>query len=391
MQRRALFILNRDQALKLQQQPGAMEIDAELICPRCNLPLEQVRMNGRIFWACGKCAGRAVTVELLRRTFTPESINPLWLHALRGEGSSGRLCPSCRKPMLEVALSEDAKVDVDVCRHCHFVWFDAHEIDTLVPQPLPTAPPELSQEVREQIAIAKVQQLAEDARGSDFDSAPPDERWKQIAAVFGLPVEFDEPLEERSPWATWLLAAAIVAASAAAFADLREMVHRFGLIPAEATRLSGLTFVASFFLHAGIIHLAGNMYFLLVFGDNVEDFLRPFRYLALIALAAFVGDLAHIAFNPHSTTPCIGASGGIAGVITFYALQFPHMRLAFLMRWGFVWFRWIRLPAWFVFVLWILFQLIGAWEQKAGISSVSAVAHLGGVAVGLVLWLAWRK
>ena len=78
-------------------------------------------------------------------------------------------------------------------------------------------------------------------------------------------------------------------------------------------------------------------------------------------------------------------------MITFYALNFPRSRLEFLMRWGFVWFHWIRLPAWFVFILWILFQLIGALEQKAGISSVSSVAHLGGATVGVVAWLLWRK
>jgi membrane associated rhomboid family serine protease len=67
------------------------------------------------------------------------------------------------------------------------------------------------------------------------------------------------------------------------------------------------------------------------------------------------------------------------------------MRLAFLMRWGFVWFRWIRLPAWVVFVLWILFQIIGTLEQKAGMSSVSSAAHLGGAVVGIITWLLWRK
>ena len=75
------------------------------------------------------------------------------------------------------------------------------------------------------------------------------------------------------------------------------------------------------------------MYFLLAFGHAVENFLRPLRYLALIALAAFIGDLAHIALDPRSQIPCIGASGGIAGVITFYALNFPRMRLAFLCAW----------------------------------------------------------
>jgi membrane associated rhomboid family serine protease len=67
------------------------------------------------------------------------------------------------------------------------------------------------------------------------------------------------------------------------------------------------------------------------------------------------------------------------------------MRLAFLMRWGFVWFRWIRLPAWFVFVRWFLFQIIGTLEQRAGMSSVSSAAHLGGAAVGVLAWLVWRK
>jgi membrane associated rhomboid family serine protease len=185
--------------------------------------------------------------------------------------------------------------------------------------------------------------------------------------------------------------ATITATSAFGFTRLHEIVAQFGLIPAHAMRLHGLTFVTSFFLHAGIIHLLGNMYFLLVFGDNVEDFLGPLRYLALIALAAFIGDLAHIALDPRSQIPCIGASGGIAGVITFYALNFPRVRLAFLMRWGFVWFRWIRLPAWSVFILWIFFQLIGLWEQKAGMSSVSSSAHLGGAAVGFVGWLLWRQ
>jgi membrane associated rhomboid family serine protease/Zn-finger nucleic acid-binding protein len=364
---------------------------SDFICPRCKVPLKDVRTSGGVFYGCDVCGGRAVTIELLRKRFTPESINPLWLHAMRGEGRVGLPCPSCRQPMIGVALSDKAEVNVDVCQHCHFIWFDAHEVDTLVPRlPEPVAP-ELPQKAREMLAIAEVERLSKQAQGPDFDSAAPEESWKQIAAFLGMPVEFDAPEELRRPWATWLLSAVIICVSLIAFSNLREVVQRFGLIPAEATRLDGLTFVTSFFLHAGIIHLVGNMYFLLAFGHAVENFLRPLRYLALITLAAFIGDLAHIALDPRSQTPCIGASGGIAGVITFYALNFPRMRLAFLMRYGFVWFRWIRLPAWFVFVLWIVFQLIGTLEQKAGMSSVSSAAHLGGAAVGLVAWIVWRK
>jgi membrane associated rhomboid family serine protease/Zn-finger nucleic acid-binding protein len=364
---------------------------SNFICPACQLPLKETRTSHGFFWSCENCGGRAVTIELLRRTFTPECINPLWLHVIRGEGTRGRPCPECRQPMLAVPLSDDAGVAVDLCKHCHFVWFDAGEVDTLKPRPLPPAEPELPQEARELLAMEKVRQLAEEARGSDFDSAPPDEQWKTIAGFFGCPVEFDAPEAQRRPWVTWSLAAAIVAVSLSALPQLRGVVQHLGLIPAQATRLYGFTFVTSFFLHAGVVHLIGNMYFLVVFGDNVENFLRPWRYLALIALAAFIGDLAHIMADPRSQIPCVGASGGIAGVITFYALAFPHVRLGLLMRWGFVWFRWVRFPAWFGLVLWILLQLVGAWAQKAGISAVSAFAHLGGAAVGVIAWLIWRN
>src|SRR4030095_10589270 len=313
-----------------------MPDDTSLTCPRCNVPLKELRASGGVFYGCDVCGGRAVTIELLRKRFTPESINPLWLHAMRGEGRVGLPCPSCRQPLIVVVLSDQAEINVDVCQHCHFIWFDAHEVDTLVPrQPEPAAvAPELPQKAREMLAMAGVARVSKQAARPDLDSAAPEESWKRIAAFLGVPVEFDASQEQRKPWATWLLSAVIVGTSLLAFPHLREVVQRFGLIPAQATRLDGLTFVTSFFLHAGIIHLAGNMYFLLAFGHAVENFLRPLRYLGLIALAAFIGDLAHIALDPRSPTPCIGASGGIAGVITFYAINFPRMRLAFLIRWG---------------------------------------------------------
>ena len=208
---------------------------SEFLCPRCKVPLKEVRTSGGVLYSCDVCGGRAVTIELLRKRFTPESINPLWLHAMRGEGRVGLPCPSCRQPMIGVALSDKAEISVDVCQHCHFIWFDAHEVDTLVPrQPEPVAP-ELPQKAREMLAIAEVERLAKQAEGPELDSAAPDESWKQIAAFLGMPVEFDAPEEQQKPWATWLLSAAIICASLVAFLNLHEVVQRFGLIPAQAT------------------------------------------------------------------------------------------------------------------------------------------------------------
>ena len=164
---------------------------SEFRCPRCEAPLKEVRTSGGVFYGCDVCGGRAVTIELLRKRFTPESINPLWLHAMRGEGCVGLPCPSCGQPMFGVVLSDRAEISVDVCMHCHFIWFDAREVETLVPrQPEPVAP-ELPQKAGEMLTIAEVEHLSKQAEGSEFDSAPPDESWKQIAAFLGMPVQFD--------------------------------------------------------------------------------------------------------------------------------------------------------------------------------------------------------
>jgi Zn-finger nucleic acid-binding protein len=161
-------------------------VDAELLCPACRIPLTETRTRNGIIWRCEKCDGRAVGLQLLRRTFTPESINPLWLHAIHNEGSSARPCPSCGNAMIEVALDSSSGIRVEVCRLCEFVWFDSGETQTLQARPLPKPKPQvvLPQKTREAIALAKVQQLAEQARGPDFDTAPPGEWWKSIAAFF---------------------------------------------------------------------------------------------------------------------------------------------------------------------------------------------------------------
>ena len=146
-----------------------MAIDQEFTCPRCRTPLEQVRTPKGIFWACQKCNGRAISVELLRRIFTPESINPLWLHAIDGTRHSGRLCPICDKPMVEVKLADNSEVNVDVCRACHFVWFDAGETEGLVPRPIPETQSPPPQKAREAMAMLEVERLAAEAQRRDLN------------------------------------------------------------------------------------------------------------------------------------------------------------------------------------------------------------------------------
>jgi len=100
-----------------------------------------MRAGTGIIWRCEKCDGRAVGLQLLRRAFTPASINPLWLHAIHNEGSIARPCPSCGNSMIEVALDSSNGIRIEVCRICEFVWFDAGETQPLQLRPPPNAPP----------------------------------------------------------------------------------------------------------------------------------------------------------------------------------------------------------------------------------------------------------
>jgi membrane associated rhomboid family serine protease len=248
-------------------------------------------------------------------------------------------------------------------------------------------------EQRERIAVARLEAMQEEA-----DNAPdagPDESWKLIPAMLGLPVECNGPPIQHRPWLTWLIAAACALATVPvvlpstrdAFGGLS--VEDWGFIPGQWSRQGGLTLIACFFLHGGIWHLLSNMYFFVVFGDHVEDNLGRVRYVLLLAAAHLAGLVLHASFDPHGDMPLVGASAGISGVLAYYAIIFPNVRLGFLWRIYFA-FRWFRIPAWGALVLFVGLQLLIAFLQIRGFSNVSALGHLGGLAVGIAAGAAVR-
>jgi membrane associated rhomboid family serine protease len=282
--------------------------------------------------------------------------------------------------------SESPVLELDACKPCWAVWFDAKEFES-VPGEVIESQDNLILRGREALAMEKVRQLQE----QQINAPEPDADWKTLPAAFGLPVETHTTALSRTPVLTWSLSLVILAVSVLAFFNLEAVVEHWGLVPAEFWRRGGLTLISAFLLHGGFWHLAGNLYFLLIFGDNVEDYLGRWRWLLLLAAATLAGDVAHILADPYSTIPCIGASGGISGIIVFYALAFPRARLSFLLRYFYVRFFWIQLPAWIALVLWIALQTWGAYAQVKGFSNVSALAHLGGAGAGFLAWLAWHR
>jgi membrane associated rhomboid family serine protease/Zn-finger nucleic acid-binding protein len=353
--------------------------------PICKVPLQTVRQREGIYYSCNQCNGRAVTVPQIRRTTGDRFASGLVRKVNTATEVSSLCCPFCLTPMKSFQISQP-EMTLDSCRPCVTVWFDAGKFEEL-PEGILDTPEDALGRALEAEANWKMEQRQANQR---IGGEPPDEAWKWIPAFLGLPVKFESSEMSRRPWATWSLSAVITIISVFGFFNLREAVNNFGLIPAEVWRYGGITLLASFFLHGGIWHLASNLYFFLLFGGDVEDYLGRWRFLALIFLSTIVGDFLHILFNANSLVPLIGASGGISGVLVFYALQFPRARLSFLFR--FWWrFAWVHIPAWVVFIVWLLLQLFGAYNQVAGFSDVASLAHLGGVITGFVLWLWWRK
>lgn len=282
---------------------------------------------------------------------------------------------------------EHGAMHLDVCRICHVVWFDPAEFEQIADSPGDgdTTRPELPLEVRRELAMLELDRIADRSE----DPAVPDELWKVVAAMLGMPIEQDGTALNRFPIVTWSLVAIMALATALAF-FVPDVYRQYGWIPEEPLRLGGLTSLSSFFLHGSLLHFLGNAYFLVVFGDNIEIWLGRGRYVLLIALAALFGEFGHAMLAPDLGTPVVGASAGISGIIAAYAVRFPRARLGL-----FIWYywmlghaRWLWLPAYGFFGMWAFFQVLLAWRQVAGTTSVSAGAHLGGAAVGLIFaWL----
>lgn len=280
---------------------------------------------------------------------------------------------------------EEPPLQLDACKQCNMLWFDAGEFEAL-----PENGVESVYEAQMRAAEAMGKHRIEQMRERETDDGPPDETWKTVAAFCGFPFEKDTDALQSRPWATWSLSAVIALVSVVAFFNLKPAIDAFGFVPTQALRYGGLTTVTSFFLHGGILHLLGNLYFLLIFGDNVEDKLGWKKYLLLILGATIAGDFVHWLVEMHSSEPCIGASGGISAVLVFYALQFPRAKLGFLFF--FAWrVNWVYIPAWVALLLWLLMQTVGIFLQLHGFSNVAATAHLGGSAIGFLAWLWWRK
>jgi membrane associated rhomboid family serine protease len=253
-------------------------------------------------------------------------------------------------------------------------------------------------------------------------------------AVVVIPVHDENPLR-RTPWVTYLLVAANIVVflltpaaretgvqnlTAAQVCRDEAFYDQYSAIPEELVsnkplatvptgqvtagpagpacegqpppyrKLPWLSVLYSMFLHGGWLHLLGNMLFLWIFGNNVEDRLGRAGYAGFYVLCGYVAAYGFALFNPHTDQPLIGASGAIAGVLGAYLALYPRVRVWSLVP--FLFFMPLRLPVWLVLGLWFLIQ----WAYSVGFAvtdggSVAYLAHVVGFVFGYVVALAFRR
>ena len=175
-----------------------------------------------------------------------------------------------------------------------------------------------------------------------------------------------------------------------------SFVYQFALIPANVTSLISIgslsNIFTSMFMHAGLAHIGGNMLYLWIFGDNVEDRMGSGNYFLFYIVGGVVASLAHIYSDPTSVIPTVGASGAIAAVLGAYLVLFPSQKVLTLIPLGF-WLRMTMLPASIVLLVWFGLQFLQGILTLGGpdVGGVAVWAHIGGFISGVVLGQLLKK
>lgn len=209
-----------------------------------------------------------------------------------------------------------------------------------------------------------------------------------------FPIGDDNTQERTFPVVTYVLIALNVLFFLVELSGGDEFIKQWAFIPARFSAAPGsnaVTILTSMFMHGGWMHLFGNMLFLWIFGDNVEDRFGHLQFLAFYLLVGLAATFAQFILAPHSSIPNVGASGAIAGVLGAYILMFPQSRVNVLLGRQIV-----AMPAIIVLGFWIALQLfsgvgtIAYTDETSDVGGVAYMAHIGGFFAGFLLTFLFR-
>jgi membrane associated rhomboid family serine protease/Zn-finger nucleic acid-binding protein len=315
------------------------------VCPRCATHLKSRTVKSVHKYDCPAHHGSAVEYSELQKILPDSELRGILVGAKDvPEGAAG--CSHCRKPMKAVLRERGIHdLELDLCPRCRVLWLDLGEVH------------QLSVDTHNRFAVER--ESAREVAG-----------WKVVVTLIGLPAEKDSDLFHRAPWITWAFLIACVAASVWGFNYPDYAIANFAHFSTHPFPWNIVTGLTSFFLHASWTHHLGKL-----------------KYLGLLIGATLAGDLLADVLDPRlAHTPGVGASGGIAGLIAYYLIRFPYRRFVVMIV-----FNIITIPALYFGFFYLLKEVVGAFTQIGGISSVSHLAHLGGALVGAALALFLRN
>jgi len=367
-------------------------------CPACGSTLTIKRFGKVEVDFCDACKGvwldEGELEEVLERIIATQNVPdaPLDLDkevvSVFNIEEEKRSCPRCGTEMSKINYAYDSNVILDKCGDCGGLWADEGEIERLAV--FRKGNPILDR-MGEAIAMEKDASLR-----ARYDAVSGSQRRPLIPGIgigIVMPVGDDQECDT-FPFVVALLAVANILVFVYQILFLHgrgaeeTFYKQFGLVPTEAfTSLhGGASFVTSMFIHCGFLHLAGNMLFLVIFGDNIEDRLGHMKFLLLYTVSGLAAGALHALANPASTLPAVGASGAISGAMGAYFALYPAAKIKTLFYNTIV-----DIPAFAYLGGWLALQIASAWLAKNNPlgGGVAWFAHIGGFIIGVAagLWI----
>jgi len=364
-------------------------------CPSCCGRLREVKSKTALVDICLDCRGiwfdSGEFVDFARSLTESEKISPKEIrlfkpqtvHTLKTVKESLKLCPRCNLAMKRFNYSYDSNIFLDKCPNCKGIWADGGEIQ------------QIARYLKDDPRIKTIgKDLVEHRKNIEELKS-----WGGFGKALGMPVSpfilympkiilplSDDNPRERFPVLTIsiiTLCVAIFIGQANFIDDFQSFFYFYGFVPKHFFDIGLIT---SMFLHADILHLLGNMFFLWFFGDNVEDRFSRLGYIVFYLSCGLTASVLHMVFNFNSPIPAIGASGAISGVMGAYLVFYPKAKMSVLFI-----YRIVRVNASLYLVMWFIFQLTCALTTFASDSAtgIAWFAHIGGFVFGALV--AYRK
>lgn len=334
-------------------------------CPHCYSALHSIRHNETELDICRRCGGAffesGEEKEVLGIPASPESWRGFSFTHLVGQ--SQLKCPKDAKTLRSYEIqSGEKKVEIDLCEECGGMWVDSGESKRL------------------RTIVLEARQSGDHPSNLSY----------VFQLISGFPMEVWNP-RYRYPYATIsliILFCVVFAIELSYFSSgeyaSEKLMEMFSLVSAEIWAGKKIWVLITYaFLHANIYHLAGNVYFLYVFGDNVEDTLGRQRFLLLFFVAVLAGALLQVILHRAPDQPVIGASGGVAGLTAAYLVLFPGVKIYMVL-----FFYRFRLSVLWYFGVWIAYNMAMAALGKPG---TAWLVHIGGFMAGLVIGYVYRS